>query len=88
MIWNMGQSDSWCRLPSCEAFSASFILFENSRRVSSISEKPAGGGLRVRDVRIGGIVIGVGDRKGGRKCGGPSQGKLAELRRRKLMADS
>lgn len=52
----MGHRTSCFFLPSCEAFSASFILLLYSRRVSSISSKPAGGGLRVREERMGGIL--------------------------------
>jgi hypothetical protein len=52
----MGHMTSWRFLPSCVAFSASFILLLNSRRVSSMSSKPAGGGLRMRDVRTGGMM--------------------------------
>lgn len=55
LIWKIGQSTSCLFLPSCGAFSASFILLLNSRRVSSISSKPAGGGFWLRPVRIGGI---------------------------------
>ena len=40
-----------------EAFSASFILLEKIRRSSSMSEKPAGGALRLEACRIAGIVI-------------------------------
>lgn len=35
----------------------SFILLANSSRVSSMSSKPSGGGLRFRLVRIGGMVV-------------------------------
>jgi len=35
----------------------SFILLANSRRVSSMSSKPSGGGLRFRLVRIGGMAV-------------------------------
>jgi hypothetical protein len=52
----MGQSTSCFFLFSCDAFSASFIWFANSRSVSSISSKPSGGGLRFRAVRTGGIL--------------------------------
>ena len=52
----MGHMTSWRFFPSCVAFSASFILLLNSRRVSSMSSKPVGGGLRIREVRTGGIV--------------------------------
>lgn len=51
----MGHSISCFFFPSCDAFSASFILLLNSSSVSSISSKPAGGGLRLREVRTGGI---------------------------------
>lgn len=52
----MGHSTSCFFLPSCGEFSASFILLLNSSRVSSRSSKPAGGGLRLRAVRTGGMV--------------------------------
>ena len=54
----MGQSASW-RLVDVvddDDDSASRILFENSSSVSSRSEKPGGGALRVRDERMGGIL--------------------------------
>lgn len=38
-------------------YGPSFILFSNSRRVSSMSSKPSGGGLRLVRVRIGGIFV-------------------------------
>ena len=59
---------SWRFLPSWLAFSASFILLLNSRSVSSMSSNPAGGGLRMRDVRTGGMigrskdVVGIGEK--------------------------
>lgn len=56
VIWNTGQTISCLFLPSCEAFSASFILFWNSRRVSSMSSKPSGGGLRLHAVLTGGMM--------------------------------
>lgn len=56
LIWNIGHNASCFLLPSEGAFSASFILLENSSRVSSISSKPSGGGLRLRELRIGGMV--------------------------------
>lgn len=53
----MGHRVSWRFLPSLVADWASFILLENSRRVSSMSSKPGGGGLRLRfALRMGGIV--------------------------------
>ena len=60
----MGQSTSFRFLPSCGAFSASFILLPNSSSVSSMSSKPSGGGLRLRDDRTAGIVY-----VGGCMCG-------------------
>lgn len=56
VIWKTGHSISCFFLPSCEAFSASFILLANSSSVSSMSSKPSGGGLRLRDVRRGGMA--------------------------------
>lgn len=67
-IWKIGHMTSWCFLPSWLAFSASFILLLNSRSVSSMSSNPAGGGLRMRDVRTGGMigrskdVVGIGEK--------------------------
>ena len=55
LIWNIGHRTSCRFLPSCEAFSASFILLANSRSVSSMSSKPSGGGLRFRAERTGGM---------------------------------
>lgn len=53
----MGQVTSWRFFWSDEADSASLSLLENSRRVSSMSSKPAGGGLRERAaVRTGGMM--------------------------------
>ena len=52
----MGHNISCFFFPSCGAFSASFILLLNSSNVSSISSNPSGGGLRLREVRTGGMV--------------------------------
>jgi hypothetical protein len=38
-------------------FSASFILLEKMRRSVSMSLKPAGGGLRLEEWRMAGIVM-------------------------------
>lgn len=40
-----------------EAFSASFILLLKIKRSSSMSEKPAGGALRLEAWRIAGILL-------------------------------
>lgn len=53
----MGQSISCFFFPSCEAFSASFILLANSSSVSSMLSNPSGGGLRLRDERMAGMLI-------------------------------
>lgn len=52
----MGHTVSCFFLPSCEAFWASRILFWYSSSVSSMSSKPAGGGLRDPRDRTGGMV--------------------------------
>lgn len=59
-IWKTGHSISCCFFPSWLAFSASFILLENSRRVSSMSPKPSGGALRPLDERIAGMIASCG----------------------------
>ena len=51
----MGHRTSFRFFPSCEAFSASFILFENSSRVSSRSSNPSGGGFRFLAERTAGM---------------------------------
>jgi hypothetical protein len=57
VIWKIGHVISYFFLPSCDAFSASFILFWNSSSVSSRSSKPSGGAFfEARAVRRGGMT--------------------------------
>lgn len=52
----MGHRAWWRGALSEVAFSASFILLLKMSRSSSISEKPAGGALRLEECRIAGML--------------------------------